>query len=140
MEIRDLKYFFVFPRYIADFDHLQVLGKGGYGDVFKAKNKIDHCEYAIKRISVLSCKEATSKILREVRALANLEHPGIVRYFNAWWEAPPDGWKHATDKALFHGGAPDTSSYALSSDWVLETNSKFQSFCPKFGTNVIRIR
>ena len=47
------------------------------------------------------CEEAKKKIVQEVRALANLQHPGIVRYFNAWWEVPPDGWQHATDKAYF---------------------------------------
>ena len=140
MEIRDQKCLLVFPRYLADFDHLQFLGKGGYGVVFKSRKKIDYCEYAIKRISVPGCKEAASNIFREVRALANLEHPGIVRYFHAWLEAPPDGWQRATDKAFFLGAATDNSSYVISTDGVLGTNSKIQFFCPKFGTDVTHIR
>ena len=115
------------------------MGRGGYGDVFQAKKKIDDCEYAIKRISVPSCEEARNKTIQEVKALANLEHPGIVRYYTAWLEAPPDGWQDATDKALFHGGTPDTS-YALSPDLELETSSKIRISCPKFGTNVIHLR
>lgn len=31
---------------------MDCLGKGGYGVVFKAKNKIDDCNYAIKRIAL----------------------------------------------------------------------------------------
>ncbi len=39
-----------FIRYLLDFDHLECIGKGGFGVVFKARNKIDGCEYAVKRI------------------------------------------------------------------------------------------
>ena len=111
---------------MTDFDHLQCLGKGGFGVVFKAKKKIDYCEYAIKRIFLPRCEEAKEKMMREVRALAALDHPGIVRYFHAWWEAPPDGWQYATDKEFLLGGAPDTPSYALSQDWVIEINSLYE--------------
>ena len=37
-------------RYSSDFDHIECIGKGGFGVVFKAKNKIDGCNYAVKRI------------------------------------------------------------------------------------------
>ena len=36
--------------------------------------------------------------MREVKALAKLEHPGIVRYFNAWLEAPPEKWQEKMDE------------------------------------------
>ncbi len=36
--------------------------------------------------------------MREVKALAKLEHPGIIRYFNAWQESPPQGWQEDMDK------------------------------------------
>jgi translation initiation factor 2-alpha kinase 3 len=39
-------------RYASDFDHIEVLGKGGFGVVFEATNKVDECHYAIKRISL----------------------------------------------------------------------------------------
>lgn len=37
-------------RFISDFIPVHCLGKGGFGVVFEAKNKIDDCHYAIKRI------------------------------------------------------------------------------------------
>lgn len=30
--------------------------------------------------------------MREVHALAQLDHPTIVRYFNSWVERAPPGW------------------------------------------------
>lgn len=39
-------------RYQSDFTHMQCLGKGGFGVVFHAKNTLDECEYAIKRITL----------------------------------------------------------------------------------------
>lgn len=44
-----------------------------------------------------SSDEDLEVIKREVTALANLEHPGIVRYYNSWFEDPPSGWKYETD-------------------------------------------
>lgn len=37
-------------RYLTDFEPVQCLGRGGFGVVFEARNKVDDCHYAIKRI------------------------------------------------------------------------------------------
>lgn len=39
-------------RYLTDFNPIQCLGKGGFGIVFEARNKIDECKYAVKRITL----------------------------------------------------------------------------------------
>lgn len=42
--------------------------------------------------------------MREVKALAKLEHPGIIRYFNAWQESPPEGWQEEMDQRWLKDG------------------------------------
>lgn len=37
-------------RFLTDFIPVHCLGKGGFGVVFEARNKIDDCHYAVKRI------------------------------------------------------------------------------------------
>ncbi|KAB1256816.1 Eukaryotic translation initiation factor 2-alpha kinase 3 [Camelus dromedarius] len=85
-------------RYLTDFEPVQCMGRGGFGVVFEARNKVDDCNYAIKRIRLPNRELAREKVMREVKALAKLEHPGIVRYFNAWLEAPPEKWQEKMDE------------------------------------------
>ncbi|XP_044303243.1 eukaryotic translation initiation factor 2-alpha kinase 3 isoform X1 [Varanus komodoensis] len=94
----DLKNSGYVSRYLTDFEPIQCLGRGGFGVVFEAKNKVDDCNYAIKRIRLPNRQQAREKVMREVKALAKLEHPCIVRYFNAWLEAPPESWQERMDK------------------------------------------
>ncbi len=35
----------------------------------------------------------TNDALKEVQALIALDHPGIVRFYDAWKEEPPAGWQ-----------------------------------------------
>ncbi|KRY57391.1 Eukaryotic translation initiation factor 2-alpha kinase 1 [Trichinella britovi] len=77
-------------RYRIDFVEICQLGKGGFGQVVKALNKLDDQVYAVKKIefSVLS-PEQCLKLLGEVRFLARLNHPNVVRYHCAWLEFDP---------------------------------------------------
>ncbi|RMC17703.1 hypothetical protein DUI87_05367 [Hirundo rustica rustica] len=74
-------------RYLNEFEEVARLGRGGYGKVYKVRNKLDGQFYAIKKIKI---KKATRrdcmKVLREVKVLAGLQHPSIVGYHTAWME------------------------------------------------------
>lgn len=91
---------FLFYRYLQDFIPLRSLGKGGFGVVFEAKNKLDDCSYAVKRISLPDSTTAKEKVMREVKALAKMDHVGIVRYYQAWFELPPPSWQDEKDRQL----------------------------------------
>lgn len=108
-------------RYSSDFDSIQRLGRGGFGIVFEARNKIDDCHYAVKRICLPLEKEARERVMREVRALAKLDHAGIVRYYNAWLETPPDEWLKQHDAQLGVISSIDGTSFP-STDGIYDRN------------------
>ncbi|KAF4521545.1 hypothetical protein B566_EDAN009513 [Ephemera danica] len=85
-------------RYLDDFEQVRCLGRGGFGVVFEARKKIDDCSYAVKRIQLPFRKESRDRVMREVKALAKLEHPHIVRYYHSWIEEPPPGWQEQQDR------------------------------------------
>uniref|UniRef100_A0A8C5SVQ8 Eukaryotic translation initiation factor 2-alpha kinase 3 n=1 Tax=Laticauda laticaudata TaxID=8630 RepID=A0A8C5SVQ8_LATLA len=116
----DLKNFGYISRYLTDFEPVQCLGRGGFGVVFEARNKVDDCNYAIKRIRLPNRELAREKVMREVKALAKLEHPSIVRYFNAWLEAPPESWQERMDELWLKDESID---WPLSSPSPLEVPS-----------------
>lgn len=72
-------------RYLQDWIETGRLGKGGFGEVVKARNKTDGRIYAIKKIT-LKTRESLSKVLSEVMLLSRLNHPNVVRYYGAWHE------------------------------------------------------
>lgn len=75
----------VFSRFASEWVEVGRLGKGGYGEVVKARNKLDGQVYAIKRIKQNS-SPALDEVLSEVMLLSRLNHPYVVRYYTAWPE------------------------------------------------------
>ncbi|KAF2267125.1 kinase-like protein [Lojkania enalia] len=82
-------------RYVREFVELDMIGKGGYGKVYKVQHKLDNSLYAVKRIMVSDARLQKIKehgpgeiesMLDEVRALARFDHGNIVRYHNCWLE------------------------------------------------------
>nr|XP_035926298.1 interferon-induced, double-stranded RNA-activated protein kinase isoform X1 [Halichoerus grypus]XP_035926300.1 interferon-induced, double-stranded RNA-activated protein kinase isoform X1 [Halichoerus grypus] len=67
-------------KFARDFTEITPIGSGGYGQVFKAKHKIDRKTYVIKRVKY----DKDKKVEREVKALAALDHPNIVHYYCCW--------------------------------------------------------
>ncbi|KAJ3150466.1 hypothetical protein HDU86_006639 [Geranomyces michiganensis] len=74
-------------RYRLDFEEIEFLGKGGFGEVVKARNRIDGRFYAIKKIKLNpQDREGSKRILREVQTLSRLHHQFVVRYYQSWFE------------------------------------------------------
>ncbi|GAA5836580.1 hypothetical protein JCM9279_000433 [Rhodotorula babjevae] len=73
-------------RYRAEFEELEFLGRGGGGQVVKARNRLDGHLYAIKKIRLPSDKASEAKLLREVTIWSRMNHPNIVRYHTSWTE------------------------------------------------------
>ncbi|KAK5993640.1 Serine/threonine-protein kinase ppk28-like protein [Cladobotryum mycophilum] len=76
-------------RYTEDFVEEGRLGKGGFGEVVKARKKLDGQIYAIKKVTQRS-QTSLTEILKEVRLLSQLSHPAVVRYYNTWVEEVAD--------------------------------------------------
>lgn len=84
-------------HYSSHFEERGLLGRGGFGRVYRTYNLLDRREYAIKKIP-LSPKLSQryrqgghgelAHILREVQALARLDHCNVVRYHGTWIEEP----------------------------------------------------
>ncbi|KAK6185308.1 hypothetical protein SNE40_007570 [Patella caerulea] len=74
-------------RYSNEFIEIEKLGKGGFGSVYKVKNRLDGRFYAIKKIKFKHKRhEQLLKILKEVKTLAGFHHTNIVGYNAAWLE------------------------------------------------------
>ncbi|GLH09706.1 Eukaryotic translation initiation factor 2-alpha kinase 1 [Gryllus bimaculatus] len=74
-------------RYSTDYVELKFIAKGGFGQVFQVRNKLDGEEYAVKKI-FLRYRNLNSfyRNIQEVKLLAKLNHPNIVAYKAAWLE------------------------------------------------------
>lgn len=84
-------------HYDSSFQQLRLLGKGGFGRVYHTYNIFDKKEYAVKKIPLSprlsqryreSGHQELENVLREVQALAQLEHNNVVRYHATWIEEP----------------------------------------------------
>ena len=71
---------------LSDFENIQDLGKGFFGEVKKMKSKINNEIYAVKIIKKSSIKTEydMKKLNREKFIMSNLNHPNIVRLFNSF--------------------------------------------------------
>jgi eukaryotic translation initiation factor 2-alpha kinase 4 len=74
-------------RLDTEFEMMNYIGKGAFGDVLKVRNILDNRQYAIKRIPLSSMnKQLFKKMTREVELLSRLNHENVVRYYNSWLE------------------------------------------------------
>jgi serine/threonine-protein kinase len=70
------------PKKIKSYEVIQVLGRGGMGEVYLAKHDMLERQVAIKRYSPIpggkDDEKNTERFLREGQALAKIQHHGIV--------------------------------------------------------------
>lgn len=121
-------------QYLRDFEEIGVLGKGGYGTVYHVRHRLDSHVYAIKKIRLRPSTIARihsddhqrelEETLLELRTLAKLEHPNIVRYYSSWVElvapsedrlpASGDGFlSYSTDRSDTGFGHDESHSVSL---------------------------
>ncbi|TGO22682.1 hypothetical protein BPAE_0158g00010 [Botrytis paeoniae] len=75
--------------YNREWEQISLLGKGGFGAVYKVKHRVDDLECAIKKVIITPDqlrKVDTAALLSEVKALAEHKHPNIVNYYGCWIE------------------------------------------------------
>eukprot|EP00931_Biecheleriopsis_adriatica_P060695 TRINITY_DN36465_c0_g1_i1.p1 TRINITY_DN36465_c0_g1~~TRINITY_DN36465_c0_g1_i1.p1 ORF type:complete len:497 (+),score=127.35 TRINITY_DN36465_c0_g1_i1:61-1551(+) len=82
-------------RLKQEFCDVQAIGKGQFSTVYKARNRVDQCLYAVKKTTQIA-RGLRQTQLKEVFALANVSMeaagcPHIVRYYSSWLE---DGRLH----------------------------------------------
>ena len=88
----------IMSRYKREFIQKRLLASGAFGHVYQVTNKLDHCDYAIKRVIFTTnptrtatghCSHSTDEIncvIREIQCLAQLNHENVVRYYTSWLE------------------------------------------------------
>jgi serine/threonine protein kinase len=76
-------------RFEQDFEKLELLGRGAFGEVWRCRHRLDGREYAVKVIHYqTNGGELQHRVEREARMLALLSpHPGILKYHSSWVEA-----------------------------------------------------
>uniref|UniRef100_A0A3Q1EXF0 non-specific serine/threonine protein kinase n=1 Tax=Acanthochromis polyacanthus TaxID=80966 RepID=A0A3Q1EXF0_9TELE len=94
----------VTSRFMSEFDSIERIGKGAFGRVFKAKQKLLDKYFAIK---IVRCKE---KALREVGTLSDLHHSNIVRYYTCWMEDSEYQWDSTGDSSTTSQSSTSKSS------------------------------
>ncbi|CAK0797795.1 unnamed protein product, partial [Prorocentrum cordatum] len=77
-------------RFEQDFERMELLGRGAFGEVWRCRHRLDGHEYAVKMVQFRSRASdgdrLRQRVAREVEVQASLAHPGIVRYHTSWVE------------------------------------------------------
>lgn len=74
-------------RFTKQFQTLGIIGRGGFGVVYKVKHYIDGSIYALKKVKLhLGYNESLQnhKVFREIQALRNIDPTNILRYYGCW--------------------------------------------------------
>ncbi|KAI8350335.1 kinase-like domain-containing protein [Choanephora cucurbitarum] len=137
-------------RYNTDFVELNLLGKGGFASAYRARNKLDGIDYAIKKIRLGNDIEAEEqkksddnpyeRIFREIKNLARLEHQNVVRYYSSWLEfdeSPIRSDEKNSEDDFEEDDYEDESDSKSSGGWTLFIQMQL---CPTTLHDYIRLR
>lgn len=86
---RDLTAYIDEDRLDKNFEEIEKIGQGGFGSVFKAKHRIDSCNYAIKLIELKIRRSQhlmDHNVIKEVKTMIKLNHKNVVRYITCWFQ------------------------------------------------------
>ncbi|KAL1458726.1 hypothetical protein WDU94_008849 [Cyamophila willieti] len=112
---------FDWSRYAQEFREMDFIARGGFGQVFRAHNILDDCDYAVKKICLKYHNvDSFVQSLREVQTLARLNHPNIVAYKAAWLE-PFDSRKQQHPLVRGEGTKPDSPRIQLIEERIPRT-------------------
>jgi len=73
------------PRCVGPWEILSVIGRGGVGTVYRARHLLDGMPAAVKLLGPAPAVDPTSarRLAREFEVLRALQHPNVVRVFDA---------------------------------------------------------
>ena len=114
-----------YSRLHQDFIELEKIGSGGFSRVFKVYHKIDSIIYAIKKIKIRNSDLKSNnleKILNEVKCIAKMNHPNIIRYYNSWIEYDYDS--EETNDFLDSNSDENSLSLTNSADSQINNSDK----------------
>ena len=127
-------------RLETEFELINHIGRGAYGDVLKVRNNLDNRLYAIKRIPLSSKnKQLFKKMTREVELLSRLNHENVVRYFNSWIETQttpiPELEGSDDDTDFSHNGRKIVKTHSQNRLPVIDSNSSEDEDSLRLGWN-----
>ncbi|KAL6101625.1 eif2ak2 [Pungitius sinensis] len=81
-------------KFTSEFDDIEWLASGVFGNVYKAREKLLQRYFAVKIV------RSKTKALREADTLSDLHHPNIIRYYTSWMEdSEYQGHPESTDSS-----------------------------------------
>lgn len=120
-------------KFKNSFTHIEAIGSGSFGNVFKARHKLEGFIYAIKQIDITLRPNEDLRnniVFREVGAMVNLTHKNIVRFITCWAEKneSADKSKHELKRMPFSSESQMNDTYSMISRPVQHDSIQCSNF------------
>uniref|UniRef100_A0A182LSK0 non-specific serine/threonine protein kinase n=1 Tax=Anopheles culicifacies TaxID=139723 RepID=A0A182LSK0_9DIPT len=114
-------------RYYREFEEISFIAGGGFGKVYRSRNKLDGIVYAVKKVTIRSTTIKSVLIhLDEVKTLASLNHINIVPYKAAWLEPLMSPGKNSVNSASTMDEEESSSSEYDEADGTHDTRDSLR--------------